>query len=393
MTTTFALLAALFILAIVHPFTLYPLSLRVLRRIRGPVPLQATQPAPTRFAIVCCAYNEMAVIERKIANSLAVREVLGDCDVLIYSDGSSDGTSEHLRSCMPTVRAVIGEHQAGKTAGMNLLMTLTDADIVIFTDANVMIDPASAAHLARYFQDPGVGMVTGRLHFLNGDASTTAEVSRTYRGFEEKVKRLETDTGSVVYTDGTMFAMRRSLFTPVPPNLTDDLYTAIMVLVQGARNIAASDFVAYEHAATVRHDELRRRIRIGCHVFNCHLLLWPQIRKMDGLTLYKYVSHKLIRWFTGYFLVGFALAFTALVASLFGLMAALGVVALVAAFCLIAGRLRIPVISSVYEAVLVALAVAYGVNLAMRGEQFRTWVIAPSSRDWQKAPPSSETPT
>lgn len=392
MTTTFALLACVFALAIIHPYTFYPLSLRAIRRARGPVRLQATQPAPTRFAIVCCAYNEMSVIERKVANALAVREVLGNCDILFYSDGSDDGTSEYLRACAAPVQAAIGEKQVGKTAGMNLLLSMTDADIVIFTDANVMTDPASAANLARYFQDPGVGMVTGRLHFLNGDVSMTAEVSTTYRGFEEMIKRLETDTGSVVYTDGTMFAMRRTLFTPVPPNLTDDLYTAILVLVKGVRNIAVPDFVAYEHAATVRNDELRRRIRIGCHVFNCHLLLWPQIRELDRLTLYKYVSHKLIRWFAGYFLVGFALAFTALVASLFGLGATFGIVALGAILCLLAGRFRIPVISSAYEAVLVALAVAYGVNLAMRGEQFRTWVIAPSSRDWQKAP-SSETPT
>jgi hypothetical protein len=35
------------------------------------------------------------------------------------------------------------------------------------------------------------------------------------------------------------------------------------------------------------------------------------------------------------------------------------------------------------------MAVAYGVFLALRGEQFRTWVIAPSSRQWREAPPSS----
>lgn len=390
MTSLFAIMVIAFALAIIHPYVTYPLSLQLVRRWRGPAKLKPRRPAPTRFALVCCAHNEMSVIERKVENALAVRGVLGDCDILFYSDGSTDGTAEYLRNCAWPVRAVIGEQQAGKTAGMNTLLSMTSAEIVIFTDANVMADPESAAVLVRYFQDPDVGMVTGRLHFLNQNASTTAEVSATYRGFEERLKRLETETGSVVYTDGTMFAMRRSLFTPVPPNLTDDLFTAIMVLAQGSRNIAVPDFIAYEHAATLRRDELRRRVRIGCHVFNCHLLLWSKIRAFDRLTLYKYVSHKLIRWFAGYFLLGLAMSALGLVWAVFGALTFAVVLMCALALAAIAGRWRVPVLSASYEAVLVALAVAYGVHLAMRGEQFRTWVIAPSSREWRKAKPSSD---
>lgn len=381
---------ALLIAAIVHPYITYPISLALVRIWNRPVEIEPTALAPTRFAIVCCAFNEISVIEKKVANSLAIRDLLGDCEVLFYSDASNDGTSEFLQSCPAPVVSVIGTSQVGKTAGMNRLLSMTEAQIVIFTDANVMIDPPSVLRLHRYFQDPNVGMVTGTLHFLNGDASTTAQVSTTYRGFEEAIKRLETDTGSVVYTDGTMFAMRRSLFTPVPANLTDDLFTAIMVLLQNKRNVAAPDFVAYEQAATERKDELRRRIRIGCHVFNCHLLLWPKLRSLDRLTVYKYVSHKLIRWFAGYFLVAAAPVLFLAIAIFSDAFVAL---ALAVAFLVVgvaALSLRIPIVSSLYEGLLVTLAVAYGVTLAMRGEQFRTWAVASSSRHWQDAPPPSQ---
>ena len=377
--------------AVLHPYTTYPLSLALVRLWNGTVAIQPSAPPPSRFAIVCCAFDEFAVIEKKVANSLAISRMVGNCDVLFYSDASTDGTSEYLTSCPAPVVSVIGNSQVGKTAGMNRLLSMTDAEIVIFTDANVMIEPSSVLNLKRYFQDPNVGMVTGTLHFLNGDASTTAEVSSAYRGFEEMIKRLETDTGSVVYTDGTMFAMRRSLFTLVPANLTDDLFTAIMVLLQGKRNVAARDFVAYEQAATARKDELRRRIRIGCHVFNCHLLLWPRVRQLDGLTLYKYVSHKLVRWFAGYFIAAAALCLILAVA----LYADALIAAALAAVFLVLGAasllFRIPIVSSVCEGVLVTFAVAYGVSLAIRGEQFRTWVVASSSRGWQDAPPPSKT--
>ena len=385
------ILTVLLAIAILHPYTTYPLSLAIIRHQRGTIRVEPTEPEPTRFAIVCCAFNEFAVIEKKVANSMAVSQAIGNCDVLFYSDASTDGTSEFLASCPSPIISRVGDHQVGKTAGMNCLLSMTDAEIIIFTDANVMIDPASVVHLKHYFRDPTIGMVTGTLHFLNGNVSTTAEVSSAYRGFEEIIKKLETDTGSVVYTDGTMFAMRRSRVTPVPSNLTDDLYTAIMVLVQGKRNVAAADFVAYEQAATAREDELRRRVRIGCHVFNCHRLLWPKIRRLDRLTQYKYVSHKLVRWFAGYFI---AVAAPCALFTITTLSNSLVAATLIASFLVLGAAallFRVPIVSSFFEGLLVTFAVAYGVNLAMRGEQFRTWVVASSSRQLQDAPPPSGT--
>ena len=38
---------------------------------------------------------------------------------------------------------------------------------------------------------------------------------------------------------------------------------------------------------------------------------WLAHRKLDGMTLYKYISHKLIRWFTIYFLATSFIAFDA----------------------------------------------------------------------------------
>ena len=58
-------------------------------------------------------------------------------------------------------------------------------------------------------------------------------------------------------------------------------------------------------------EEFKRKIRIACQAFNVHRLLWPQLRELDRVTLYKYVSHKLIRWFTIYFLAIAASAFEA----------------------------------------------------------------------------------
>ena len=80
-----------------HAIALSHLSLLVVRRFR-PKPLNPTLPQPTRFAVVCCVYNEREVIDQKIENMRAVRDALGDCQLLIHSDASSDGTNEVLKS-------------------------------------------------------------------------------------------------------------------------------------------------------------------------------------------------------------------------------------------------------------------------------------------------------
>jgi len=388
LTAAIVIVAVLAALGILHPYTTYPLSLTIVRRLRGSVGFVQTLPPPARFALVCCAYNEVKVIRQKIANSLAIRERLGDCQILFYSDASSDGTSEALIEAGPAIVAVIGEQRAGKTAGMNRLLALTDADVVIFSDANVHIDVNKITNIIPYFCDPKVGMVGGRPFVVNGDATMTAEVGTAYRDFEEVIKELETDTGSMVHTDGTLFALRRNAYVPVPPNLTDDFFTALMVMIQGYRNVAA-DFDAYEPAATVRRDELRRRVRMACHGFNCHLALWPKLRNLDGLTIYKYASHKLIRWFCGYFMGTLAVGFLALIGLHLGLLWAAAAAALGIGITVLSSRVHIPVVSRVVEVVMISFAVAYGVALSISGETFQTWTIASSARDPQGRPTGS----
>jgi cellulose synthase/poly-beta-1,6-N-acetylglucosamine synthase-like glycosyltransferase len=364
---------------ILHPYTTYPLSLVALRSINGKKKIARAQPEPTTFAILCCAYNEAASIEAKIQNSLEIRKMLGNVDLIFYSDGSSDGTNEILLKYASSIDAVIGTERQGKTAGLNIISKRTSAEILIFTDANVSVDVNLIGGLSSNFCNADVGLVSGSLRFDRAQGSV-AELSNDYRGFEEILKKLESDTGSIVYTDGTLFAIRRSIFREIPEFLTDDLFTAINVLLQRYLIISSPELIAYENAAAKRSDELRRRVRIGCHVFNCHLYLWPEIRKLDSVTLYKYLSHKLVRWFSGYFLIASYIVFSAIVLLFFGTLALFAVLTLTVLTFTVSTLFHVPLISKICDAILVMIAFGYGVYLACRGEKFRTWKVASSAR-------------
>ena len=103
-----------------------------------------------------------------------MRDSLGDCQLLIHSDASSDGTNEVLQSVAGEFTLSLAEGRSGKSAGMNRLLSMTKAEVVIYTDANVMIDPRAVTNLPRYFRDPEVGCVTGHLVYDNAGESQTA---------------------------------------------------------------------------------------------------------------------------------------------------------------------------------------------------------------------------
>ena len=312
MSAALFLLGILCLIAALHPFVTYPWSLILLsvlrpgRRLRGGMPDVALD-----CAICVCAYNEEHIIARKVENLLALRAREPGLEILIYVDGASDRTAGILREYGSQVSLHVGTRRLGKTYGMNLLASRAQAPILIFTDANVFMDMDCVRDFRRYFSDAQIGCVCGNLVYTNSGASATASSGSAYWRFEELIKRLEMESGSMIGADGSVFAIRRSLHQPPPDDIIDDFYLSLKVLCSGSRVVQASDALAYEESVVSGPEEFSRKIRIGCQAFNVHRLLWPELRRLDGVTLYKYVSHKLVRWFTVYLLAIAGLAFEA----------------------------------------------------------------------------------
>jgi cellulose synthase/poly-beta-1,6-N-acetylglucosamine synthase-like glycosyltransferase len=380
-----ALLTAIGVLCLwvaAHPFTTYPLSLLLLRAA-APKARDLANESPIselRCAICVCAYNEERVIEAKIRNLLDLRSRHPELEVLVYVDGSSDRTAELLRPYTGQIDVHFSTERHGKTYGMNLLAAKATAPILIFTDANVIMDLSCVADFQQHFRDPQVGCVCGSLVYTNHAASVTASCGSLYWRFEEALKRLEVATGSMMGADGSAFAMRRALRLPPPDHIIDDMYVSLMVLVQGYRVIQASDARAFEESVTSSPEEFRRKIRIACQAFNVHRLIWPQLRGLDALTVYKYVSHKLVRWFTIYFLGLSALAFDAalLVAGHTGLAAALpAACALILALGWIGAVKPFVQLMDMLSAF---VGTGWGVWRALRGDRYQTWTPAASIR-------------
>jgi cellulose synthase/poly-beta-1,6-N-acetylglucosamine synthase-like glycosyltransferase len=368
---------ALLLLAL-HPFITYPAILWLLARIR-PRPVARGTPAG-RVALCVCAYNEERVIRAKIENMLALQSSVSDLEILIYVDGSRDRTAEIVREFGDQIRLVASAERLGKSHGMNTLVRMTEADYLVFSDANVEFAPDALPPLLAPFADPDVGCVCGHLVYTEAVGTATATTGSLYWRLEELIKTYEGEIGSVMGADGSIFALRRSLHVPPPPDLIDDMFVSFSVLCSGHRIVRAADAYAYEESVHSPAEDFQRKIRIACQAFNVHRALWPELRRTSWLNLFQYVSHKLLRWLT-IFLLGAGSAFLAAGLALELDVRVFVTLALVAAVCVAAIILK-PVgkLATLREAFSAFVATGIGVVRSLRGERFQTWNPPASAR-------------
>lgn len=385
-------LAALFLATAMHPFTTYPASLRMLARLRPrpiayrPLPGEAAPGTTPRAALCVCAYNEARIIRAKAENMLAMRNARPGLDLLIYVDAASDRTAELLEDFADRIRVIVGTSRHGKTHGMNTLVQATDAELIVFSDANVMFAADAVPRLLRPFEDDAVGCVCGHLVYTGADGNATAAMGSAYWRLEEAIKEMESRTGSVMGADGSIFAIRRSLHHAAPADIIDDMFVSLSILCDGHRIVRAADALAYEETVSRSNEEFRRKVRIACQAFNVHRLLWPRLRRLGWLDLYKYLSHKLLRWLVIYLLALSAAAATVGLVLLQQWAMLMAVAGTCAVAIVVAANTRSGPIRALSEVALAFTATGLGVVKSFRGQRYQIWTPPPSARGGAQAP-------
>lgn len=375
LTASILLVCAVLLAALgLHPFVTYPLSLVAMRRWLHVAPPSGVLPAPVSpsVSLVFCAYNEAAVLPAKLANLEAVRAREPDLQVHVYVDGSNDGSVELMQAQANRYRVVIGETRQGKSVGMNRLLAGVTSDLVMFTDANIELDPEAIGRVRRHFADPAVGGICGHISHRVADNDGAPAATAGYWQLEQWLKRLESEIDTTLMADGSLFVIRRRLFREVPSDIIDDMFTSASVMCDGYRLLQVDDVCGYELIEARTGQEVRRKRRIVCRAYRCHRLLWPRLRLLPWHRVYMYLSHKYLRWLSGVLLLAAALlAGLALLLTfplLVGWLAVLGVVLLGALFVL-----RRRWFEMLQAGFMGLLAPGLGVLDALRGRTYVTW--------------------
>jgi cellulose synthase/poly-beta-1,6-N-acetylglucosamine synthase-like glycosyltransferase len=260
---------------------------------------------------------------------------------------------------------------------MKKLAAAASGDILIFTDANIIISTDAIDRLLPYYSDAEVGGVCCTIKMATAAGSSTSEVGADYVAIDDRLQRLESETGNVMGATGGLFSVRRKLYPEFPDTVQDDFTVSMSVIFQGRRLVKAIDVIGFERVVARSDEEFRRKVRIGARAYHTHTFMLPAIRKMTGRDLFKYISRKVLRWYGGLFLIlsgVFALAAAATVWIALAVILVVGVLA-AGAFSLLATAGPLAKAREILKAILATLL---GVIRGMRGQTFATWAPAKS---------------
>lgn len=277
----------------------YPLVLAGIARL-WPARIDRDDRYFPEITLLISAFNEEHVIEAKLNSSLALDYPLERLKIVVVSDGSTDATNQLVRKYAPRgIRLIAFDSNRGKISALNDAMTQISSEIVVFSDANAIYDRNALRKLVRNFNDPSVGVVSGKVMLLN-DALSYGTSEKIYYYIEHFIQEKEGATGTLVGADGAMYAIRRELFRPPPADtILDDFVISMNIARQGYRVIHEREAIGFERNLLELNDEFRRKARIISGGFQCLLRNDTIPTSSQPLLLFNFISHKLLRWFSG----------------------------------------------------------------------------------------------
>lgn len=280
----------------------YPLALALLGRLR-PRPRRRA-PLELPLSVIVAAHDEVGVIADKVANLWASDYPAPLLELIVASDGSQDGTVETARRAGAT--RVLDLPRVGKLSALNRAEQVSSGQILVFTDADSLLEPATLRELVSNFADDRVGGVAANVvRYVEEDGRPVARGEGLYWRYERLLKRLEDRVGSVVSASGHLYAVRRAFFTPSTLTAgTDDFVISSQVVRAGGR--LAFDERAVVLVATPEEGgtELRRKVRVMNRGLRSALALGAALLPTrTGLYGFEVAFHKILRRFVAFFLL------------------------------------------------------------------------------------------
>jgi biofilm PGA synthesis N-glycosyltransferase PgaC len=252
-------------------------------------------------SVVIAAYNERRNIARRIENLLQSDYPPDRMEIIVVCDGCTDETAE-IASSYDGVRVLNQECRHGKAAAINLGVRHARGEVVVFADARPLFARDTISRLVEVLNDEQIGAVSGELILLAEDGSPRA--LGLYWRYEKLLRRLETRVGSIVVCTGAVYAIRRSLFEPIPEGLAvDDMWVPLHIARKGYRVVFDTHAHAYDRLVSSFGAEFKRKVRT---LAGNYQLMWAApwllVPIMNPLW-WQFVSHKVCRLLVPYALI------------------------------------------------------------------------------------------
>jgi cellulose synthase/poly-beta-1,6-N-acetylglucosamine synthase-like glycosyltransferase len=274
-----------------------------------PRPVQQADGTP-RVSLIIAAHNEAQDISAKLENTLALSYPADKLEIIVASDCSTDATDALVASFAARgVQLYRQTTHLGKTIAQNGAVKRATGDVLVFTDATTQCQPDALRQLVRNFADPAVGCVAGQLIYVESSAGSAGQGSagtaatlvgqgcRSYWNYEKFVKQCESRLHSLIGVSGCLYAVRRSSYARLTPELIDDFVVATEIHLRGLRTVYEPAAIATERTNQRSRDEFRMRVRVieqtltALQRYRAVLNPWRH-----GLFAWQLLSHKVLRY-------------------------------------------------------------------------------------------------
>lgn len=279
-----------------YPLLIYLLSSLVKLYSKPKEDLNETfEPEVTLFI---AAYNEIDFVDKKVANSSELNYPKEKLHQIWVTDGSTDGTPDALRK-YNHIKVLHEDVRNGKIGAIQRGIKWVNTPIVIFSDANSILNKNAIQTIVAAFSQPKVGCVTGEKRIAiqqKDDAVNFGE--GIYWKYESFLKKNESVINSALGAVGELFAIRTNLFETIEPDtILDDFIISLRIALKGHKIKYCPDAYAIESASINIKEELKRKTRIAYGGFQA-LGRLPQLFNLLKFPLlsFQYISHKVLRW-------------------------------------------------------------------------------------------------
>jgi len=298
----FAVLCAV---GIVLVWIVYPALIGILaaRCHREAAPSSYGQ-SPQSVSVIIATRDDTAIVRERVVDCLAAAHDDTRFEVIVGLDFNAPPIAMGALAIAPNVRVVRGDSPGGKAATLNAAVRAARGDLLLFTDSQQRFEPSAVESLVAAFADESIGAASGRLEL--SERAKRSPAGR-YWSYERWLRRCEAMINSCVGATGAIWALRRSLWTPLPPSLIlDDVYAPMRVVLSGQRVAFVDEARAIDLRQPAPRQEYRRKVRTLTGVLQ--LCCWlPQLLVPGRNPIWaQFVFHKLLRLLTPYWLIGLA---------------------------------------------------------------------------------------
>ena len=274
---------------VVYALVGYSLLLLIWGRL-APKPIRRAPIEPT-VSVLIPVRNGERWISAKLESVFALRYSRSKLQVIVISDGSTDGTAA-IAAQFPEVE-FLALPPGGKCLALNAGMARATGEILFFTDVRQPLHPECLANLVSNFADPTVGVVSGELVITSGDRQEHAHAG-LYMRHEEWLRKQISKVGSVPGATGACYAMRRRLAVPLPADiLLDDVYQPVSAYLQGSRVLLDGSAIAYDYPVNLG-SEFRRKVRTLAGIYQIAYRFPALLDPRQSIWIH-FLSHKLTR--------------------------------------------------------------------------------------------------